>query len=43
MKENFKESLKNRVIHLEERNDWVQRILQSPTPNWGSIKVSVIN
>jgi len=42
-KENFRESLKNLVIHLEERNEWLHQILQSPTPKWDSVKISIIN
>lgn len=40
-KANYKQALKNKKLFLQKRDEILMRIVESPVPNWGNIKVSV--
>ena len=42
-KANHKESLKKKARYISKRDELVYQILQSVTPKWGAVKVSLIN
>ena len=42
-KANHKVALKNKTKYLNDRDMMVREMLQSDTPNWGSIRINLIN
>ena len=42
-KANHKQSLKNKVVYIKKRDVLVSQILNSKTPDWGGVKISLIN
>lgn len=38
----YKEALKNKVIYKERRDNLVELMLKTCIPNWGSIKIKLI-
>ena len=42
-KAKFKASLKDKESYIEARNNMVGNILKYQTPNWGDVKITLIN
>lgn len=42
-KAEHKKALQNKHLYLSNRDDLVRHMLQCQTPNWGILKVSLVN
>lgn len=42
-KKEHKDALKNKAVYLIRRDNIIRQILNSDTPNWGSLKISLVN
>ena len=38
-----KQALKHREIYIHQRDEIVRQIVGCPTPNWGGLKLTLIN
>jgi len=42
-KKEHKHALKNKAVYLIRRDNMVRQILNSDTPNWGSLKLHLVD
>ena len=42
-KANHKVALKNKTRYISDRDSLVHQMLQSDTPNWGSVRINLVN